>query len=431
MSAPVAVIGGGLTGLTAAIRLAEQGVNVHLLEMAPQPGGRTRSFLEPKLDIWVDNGPHLLIGAYQATRQLFKDASADSGMTFQSSLSLPLWDEQRGHFALEPAAWLPFPIAMLTALVKLPGHNSSSLLAMLRIAQHQSEKNASPTETVSAWMRRLDIPAQLEHDFLEPLCLGAMNDAPDLANANSFKEVLKTAFATHKSARLGWFNQPLQQAMIEPLMAYAEQLGVQITTACRVSRIADTSDGNFTLDTQSNGQRHSHNFQRIVLAVPPNTRGQLISQSETQPLQVRSQPITNIHLWFKERINLPEPLIGCLQGYGQWFFDISAQHQSLHPYSHICAIISADQTTYSKAEKVELVLEQLRQLMDIPSLQAFHYRVVTVKSATYQVQQHNFVELPAGMIDACENPAPGEFPATIEAAVLRGEQAARDIIQSF
>ncbi|NOR72703.1 MAG: FAD-dependent oxidoreductase, partial [Mariprofundaceae bacterium] len=109
---PIAIIGGGLCGLTSAIRLTEKGHDVHLYEAAPALGGRTRSFYDTTVDEWVDNGPHLLIGAYKATRELLESVGAGGNITWQRSLKLSLWDEQRGHFSLAPSPYLPFPLAL-------------------------------------------------------------------------------------------------------------------------------------------------------------------------------------------------------------------------------------------------------------------------------------------------------------------------------
>ena len=76
----VSVIGGGLCGLTAAIRLAQRGVEVELFEAAPALGGRTRSFFEPHMQQWVDNGPHLLSGAYHDTLNLLEEAGASDNI---------------------------------------------------------------------------------------------------------------------------------------------------------------------------------------------------------------------------------------------------------------------------------------------------------------------------------------------------------------
>ena len=58
----VAVIGGGWAGLAAAVEATRRGHQVTLYEMAPQLGGRAR-----EVDFGnavLDNGQHILIGAY-------------------------------------------------------------------------------------------------------------------------------------------------------------------------------------------------------------------------------------------------------------------------------------------------------------------------------------------------------------------------------
>ena len=100
----LAVIGGGLTGLTAAIRAAQKGYAVDLYEAAPALGGRTRSFFHAPTQTWVDNGPHLLIGVYQRTQALLEEVGALPMIQWQDALTLPLWDAQRGNFALKTSA---------------------------------------------------------------------------------------------------------------------------------------------------------------------------------------------------------------------------------------------------------------------------------------------------------------------------------------
>ncbi|MCK5920918.1 MAG: FAD-dependent oxidoreductase, partial [Methylococcales bacterium] len=56
------IIGGGWSGLAAAIRLTRHGQPVHLIESAKQLGGRARNVQWG--NITVDNGQHLMIGAY-------------------------------------------------------------------------------------------------------------------------------------------------------------------------------------------------------------------------------------------------------------------------------------------------------------------------------------------------------------------------------
>ena len=62
----VHVVGAGLAGLAAAVRLAGRGADVVVHEAAGQAGGRCRSYHDPALDMVIDNGNHLLLSANHA-----------------------------------------------------------------------------------------------------------------------------------------------------------------------------------------------------------------------------------------------------------------------------------------------------------------------------------------------------------------------------
>lgn len=407
----IAVIGGGLTGLTAAIRLAEAGRKVTLFEAAPQPGGRTRSFYDAQVDEWVDNGPHLMIGAYRRTQALLEAAGVAGNIHWQPSLHLPLWDDPRGHFSLTPRPWLPFAIALLITVYKTPGHGLGSLTAMLKLASPPPADIA----TVKAWFEHCRVPPALRGDLLEPLCLGTMNEAPDTADAASFAQVLKEAFASHKSARLGWFTAPLSKALIEPLEHYATGLGVAIHTRCRIDAIREHERG-ITLQTKE-GQKA---FAKAVLALPAYARNRLMGIDTP----VKTEAISNIHLWFARPLALPEALIGGIGTYGQWFFDIGRQSGRTSAPGHYCAVVSADHSGFDAQTMVDTICDELRRITGRPLPEPVHHRIVCEKRATVLVHNERPPQYGRHLIDACEQPLSGELPATIETAVRRGEAAA-------
>jgi len=416
------IIGGGLCGLTAAIRLAQRGVEVDVFEAAPSAGGRTRSFFDSRIGQWVDNGPHLLSGAYQQTIQLLNEAGASEHICWQDSLNLPLWDSERGHFQLRPNASLPLALSLPWACAHLPGHGWNDIPALLRLAG-LLKRPVGDAAGVEGWMGAARIPQTLLRDLLEPMCLGAMNESWQQANAASFKRVLNDAFSSHANARLGWFNAPLSEALIAPLTHMAEKLGVRLHTSTRIRHIRKQGKG-FELHP-------SHQppipVEQCILALPLRSAQQLFAA----PLTAITRRISNIHLWYADMPPLSHPFIGGIGTTGQWFFDVSRQMPETQKTKkkllrHICAVISADNATLNGEALIHVIRSELAGLSGMPqSIEPEYIRIVTEQHATTNVLAcGSTLDIPAGMIDACEAPFPGQLPATIEYAVRRGNQAA-------
>ncbi len=421
----IAIIGGGLCGLTCAIRLAEYDFDIDIFESAPRPGGRTRSFFDARVRQWVDNGPHLLSGAYRHTRRLLQEAGADQYIHWQPSLELPLWDAHRAHFQLAPNRYIPLALAMPWSCLRLPGHGVSSAAALLRLAmlnqKSVGQSGIDDRTTVHDWLRQIDVPRALVRDLLEPLCLGIMNESMQTANAKSFSRVLREAFDHHASARLGWFTRPLGKAMVDPLVRLATSRGVRIHTATHVRKL-NVRDKEVHISTGG-----AYNiYDTVVMALPDRARNRLLHE-DTEERETRC--ITSIHLWLADVDALPKPLVGGIGTTGQWFFDVSQQmsEQTLSPYRHICAVISADPRNMSRQRHISEVCQDIRDIMGRRDpIKPVYIRMVREVHATTQIRARAAgTHKPDHIINASEAPLPGELPATIEAAVIRGEQAAK------
>ncbi|MDX8409481.1 MAG: FAD-dependent oxidoreductase [Mariprofundales bacterium] len=414
----MAIIGGGIAGISAAIHLAEAGVACTLIEAGATLGGRASSFREPNCDQWIDHGPHLVMGCYHHLLGLLARASASSSIRWQHALSLPLWSADRGHFNLSPSSAFPISIALPLAIGQLPGHNHRSALALLRLA---TRPPSNSTKSVQQWLQQLRVPPRLVEDLLEPLCLGSMNEAVATADSTSFCHLLTQAFANHHSARLGWFRQPLSQGLIAPLQRYAEHLGVTTLTQCCVKKISQ-SDAGWRIDLGPN--RPPLHCPTVILALPPRMRDRLLARSHAP--KIHSGVISNLHLWFDQQLQLPHPLIGGIGTLGQWFFDIDAMTSpsDANCGHHYCVTISADEGR--QPELLRRLCDEFSALSktDNPTLTPHHWRLIRMEHATHLVKSNLPAQsMPQGIIDACEQPQPGDLPATLEAAVMRGQRA--------
>ena len=410
------IIGGGLCGLSAAIHLARKGAQVEIFEAAPTAGGRTRSFYDARIEQWVDNGPHLLSGAYRETMALLDMADAGQNVSWQHALHLPLWDRKRGRFDLRPTRALPLALALPLACYRLPGHGIMDISDIIKLARQldATERESS----VQTWLARLGVNPALIGDLLEPLCLGAMNEPPETANAASFALVLREAFASHAHARLGWFNKPLQTALVEPLVELAKRLGVRLHCGTRIHAICKTNAG-IELETSTG----AYVFDKAINALPLRAASRLLNLSRPVP----TRGIINVHLWFADMPPLDAPFIGAPGATGQWFFDVSQQMPDVRPprnLRHICCVISAADAIADKRALTSTLVQELGAIAN-RRLAPVHARIVHEHFATTGIAMHALEDHPGdALVNACEAPQAGDFPATIESAVLRGQRAA-------
>ncbi len=84
----VAVIGGGLAGIAAALDCADAGARVTLLEVRPRLGGAAYSFERDGLRI--DNGQHVFLRCFHAYRALLARLGSEHGVRLQPRLEIPL-----------------------------------------------------------------------------------------------------------------------------------------------------------------------------------------------------------------------------------------------------------------------------------------------------------------------------------------------------
>ena len=94
MAHRVAIVGGGYAGMAAAVALARKGAAVTVFESGAVPGGRARRVVAQGRE--VDNGQHILIGAYSVLLALVREV----GVPPDALLRLPVELRYADGFAL-------------------------------------------------------------------------------------------------------------------------------------------------------------------------------------------------------------------------------------------------------------------------------------------------------------------------------------------
>ncbi len=466
---PIAVIGAGWAGLASALSLAESGFPVTLFESAPVAGGRARTTtLDTSLGRFaLDNGQHLIVGAYRETLALIERLGAATHLRRD-----PLQLGSPSGLSLR-AAPLPAPLHLVWALVRAGGLTIAERLAVLRLMKGlQGERwRARDGETVTTLLTRWRQPARLVERLWTPLCVGAMNTLPAAACARSFAAVLRDTLGAERNASdFVTADAPLGSLLPEPALARLRALGATV-------RLRETVRGlRRSAPHGPRGLRHweiivgagAPRFAAVLLALPPWSALRLVAPLGLDVAALRAfeaEPIaTAWAFWPADRAPaLPrwslleeDPSRG---HHGQWLFDrgvISPSARAAPLGSRDAASVSAYQahaalTGYQPSRIAGIVISvasrldavgspaladgvaaQLREAFGGPAPAAV--RVVVERRATFRCTPQRPRLQPSQLLGQ----APGlwlagdwlwpDYPATLEAAVRSGLQAAAEIV---
>lgn len=195
----VAVIGGGWAGLAAAFQLHRAGIDTTVFEAARTLGGRARSVDSPSLEATIDNGQHILLGAYTETLALIKDLGIDvDSVLYRQALSLRSADNS---FILRAPA-LPEPLHLLGAIVSAKGLSLSERWRLIAINRRLQKAHwKTPTGwTVAQWLKAGRQSDHVIRRFWQPLCLAALNTPIEQACAQVLATVLRDSLGGAKAA---------------------------------------------------------------------------------------------------------------------------------------------------------------------------------------------------------------------------------------
>ncbi len=320
----VIIAGAGWAGIAAAVELAARGTTVTLVEVAAQLGGRARRVDWGELAL--DNGAHILLGAYHHTLGLLARVGIDQGGAL---LRLPLRLElvrADGSGVELRAPNLPAPLHLAWALLRCAGLTLGSRLRALRLCAHLIRTRFMVTEdrSVAEWLVDHDQPREVSESLWEPLCIAALNTPPSEASARMFVRVLGLSFLRRRSdSDLLLPRSNLGAMLPEPAADYIKAAGGHIRLRQRVTGLRIREGRIAGLDTAA-GALHG---DRIVLALPPVTSARLFATHSSLATLAASiealghEPICTVYLRYPTVVDPGTPMLGLIGRTGQWVFD--------------------------------------------------------------------------------------------------------------
>ena len=424
----VAVIGGGYAGMAAAVTLAERGVPVTVFEAAKILGGRARR-VEHR-DVALDNGLHILIGAYRETLRLMRLVGADPDRLL---LRLPLTWRIHDRFSFR-AVGLPAPLHLLAGLMAARGAPLSERITAARFVLRMRRQGYSLEHdtTVTSLLDQNKQGGSMKRALWRPLCVSALNTPPERASAQVFLNVLRDSVDAGRAASdLLLPRADLSRLFPDPAAAYVRAHGGAVLTGERVTAI-DQSSGGFTVRSAGGEHVSTH----VVCALPPYHAGAfLVGISALAEVaeavdRLAYQPIYSIYLAYPRPLKLPAPMLGFESALLQWAFDrgaLAGQH------GVIGVVISAEGAHQELAQEqlAQLVHQELQQQLGLLP-EPMWYRVIAEKRATFACTpglRRPETRTPLRNFFLAGDYTASSYPGTLEAAVRSGISAARMILE--
>ncbi len=432
----LAVVGAGWAGLAAAVRATEAGAAVSLFDMAARPGGRARSVPGSALSGpgELDNGQHILIGAYSRTLALMHTVGApvQAGL-WRQPLTLHYPDGRGLQVPAGPA--LP---GFVRAVAGCRGWTWSDRAALLAACTGWmlAGFRCDPALTVQQLCRRL--PPRVRELLIDPLCVAALNTPAAEASARVFLRVLHDAlFSGPGSADLLLPRLPLGELLPAPALVWLHERGARLRLGHRVQTLKPAHPG-----WQLDGER----FDAVVLACTAAEAARLLEGLAPQPRDaglhpavwaaqaraLRYEPIITVLLHWPG-LRLPAPMTALLEGTkapAQFAFDLdalgAAPDRLALVVSGAARWVEAGLAATGEAVRQQALhsLGHLARAND--GLPPHVVSVLAEKRATFRCTPA--LQRPPGQIApglwAAGDYVAGPYPATLEGAVRAGEAAA-------
>ena len=433
----VAVIGAGWAGMAAAVAHTQAGRQVTVFEAARTVGGRARAVSAQLPDgspIALDNGQHILIGAYAECLRLMRLVGVD---TRTALLRLPLTLQFPDGQGLQLPD-LPPPLDALLGIARATGWGWADKLALLRTATGWQLRGFRCAPQISVAQLCASLTPRLMAEFIDPLCVSALNTPAAQASGQVFLRVLQDSlFSGRGGSNLLLPRTDLGALFPEPAARWVQQNGGQVVTGQRVQRLQPQPSGRWQVVCASGSANDADGarsvFDHITLACPSWEASRLVAGVASiaglanatpwiaQASVLRFEAITTVYA-HADGVRLPLPMLALrntAEHPAQFVFDRGQLDGS---HGLLAFVVSASDGDRSQIE--QQVLRQAASQLGISALKPV--QSVVEKRATFActpgLQRPGMQVMPG--LSACGDYVDGPYPATLEGAVLCGTAVA-------
>jgi squalene-associated FAD-dependent desaturase len=408
------VIGAGLAGLAASVRMAKAGAQVRLYEAAQSAGGRCRSYVDAELGCRVDNGNHLLVSGNEAAMAYVAEIGAAATFIARDMAEFPFVDLKSGErWSVRPTDHR-MPWWILLAHRRVAGSLAWDYLQALKLrgaGLDQSVRDVLPTDS------------GLYERLWRPLTVAALNTQPEEASARLLWYLFAETFGRGGAALHALLpREGLSESLVDPALSLLAARGAEISFGHRLRSLTTASGAVAALDFGAKGQVAVAADEPVLLAVNAPVAVDLLPDL-VAPTEFRG--IVNAHYRMEPPNAALHSFLGVIGGTAEWVF--------VKP-GHVSVTISAAEHLIDRPAEdlAQAIWRDVVQALELGTTAMPQWRIVKEKRATFAATPAQLRRRP-GPVTAHHNMfLAGDWtdtgwPSTIEGAIRSGFAAAQTI----
>ena len=373
MAKSVAIIGGGVAGISTAVRLAEHGFRVELFEKRPLLGGRASSFVDAPTGMRLDECQHGTMRCCTNLEDLLTRLGVQDQIQYFDRLE---YLDRDGKRPVIEGCDLPAPAHTSLSFLRFASLNlrdkigiARALAVMLRTRTEKAREDLD----MGAWLQAQRQTEQAVRRFWRPILVSACNEEPERISCLHAFKLFRDGFLLNARAfHFGVPRVPLGTLYTEPTLAYLQKRGSCVHTRTIVEQIHFSNDANPTVTglTLQDGERieadmyvSALQFDLLLKLLPPAVTQGVAYWENLRDIEL--SPILGAHLWFDRPVDCP-PALAILDRDIEWIFN-KTQNWNLPPEqgTYLSIVISASQrfAQMPKEELTALVLKEVRECL--------------------------------------------------------------------
>ena len=414
MKPNVHIIGAGVSGLAAAVRLSNAGFGIHLHEATPQAGGRCRSFYDAATDLVIDNGNHLVLSGNRSVLDYARSIGTEAGLDGPKHAQFSFVDLKSGKRWLLQMNDGRIPLWIFQDGKRVPDTNASDYAAMMPLLW------AGNHEFVGD---KIECDGPLYHRLVQPLLLAALNIDPPLGSAGLAGAIIRqTLLAGGRACRPLIAREGLSNVLVEPAVKLLRTRGATVRFDHELHRVETSGDRIASLSFGDGSVALSPN-DKVVLAVPARQAAAILPGIKTP---TRFVSILNAHFRCEAPPDTP-PILGVVGGLIDWIF----------PFKDRLSITISGADRLMNAPREQLVQDIWNDVRaatgfagDLP-----RWQIVRERRATFAATPEQDALRPGTATEWKNLFLAGDWtatglPSTIEGSIRSGDKAADHIIRA-